>query len=286
MQYDWDQISLYAYAAQGSKAGGYNPQIFATIMQNKMMTGLMADMGISMPGMGDAKYTRAEVTEYKPESAWTYEIGMHAKPYAKNEHRLLIDGDLFYSDMYNQQVTVFPDGKTTGRMMANAARSRAWGAEATLAYYYSTPSWRIHLRGAYGFTDARFIDFDDGIGDYAGKVIPYAPRHTVSLLFGTQYIFNNTTATKRYLRPQSLEIALHGNGQGDTYWNEDNTYKQPFYAILNGTVALCWQHLTLTLWGKNLTNTRYDTFFFVSMSHAFLQRAKPIQWGVSLSLHL
>ncbi|MBR1515699.1 MAG: TonB-dependent receptor plug domain-containing protein [Paludibacteraceae bacterium] len=285
IRYDWDNVTIYAYGARGTKAGGYNPQIFSTILQNRMMTDLMADMGVHMDNTTDPRYTRPDITEYRPESAWTGEIGLHALLYEHlqrdNNHTINLDADVFCSDITDLQVTVFPEGKTTGRMMANAAQARSAGAEATLRYRWTGNRWYTNLHIAYGFTDARFVRFFNGIEDYAGRYIPYAPRHTLSARATLQYRFKSTAT----LCPRSVALTLALTGQGRTYWNEANTQYEPFYAVLNGNVKLAWQHLALTLWTRNLTDTDYRTFYFVSMSNAFFQKARPRQFGISLHYH-
>jgi hypothetical protein len=40
------------------------------------------------------------------------------------------------------------------------------------------------------------------------------------------------------------------------------------------------------LWGKNLTGTKYDTFYFKSVGNSFVQRGKPLQTGVFLTVNL
>ena len=100
-------------------------------------------------------------TAYRPERDWTFEAGAHLFPV----DGLKIDFDVFHIRAYDQQLTVFPNGKTTGRMMTNAARSRIWGAEAALQYRWFNGKWSGIADASYGFTDARFVEFSDGLND-------------------------------------------------------------------------------------------------------------------------
>ena len=287
LRYDWDDITLYAYLARGSKAGGYNPQIFSTILQNRMMTDLMADMGVHLDNAADKRYTQPGITEYRPESAWTAELGLHALLYRRlrrsSSHTLRLDADAFLSDINDLQVTVFPEGKTTGRMMANAAHARSVGAEAALHYRWTGGKWRTDAHTAYGFTDARFVRFLNGTGDFSGNIIPYAPRHTLSARATAAY---SLPCTSSPACPQTLSLSLAVDCQGPTWWDEANTLAQPFYAVLNGNIRLAWQHLSLTLWAKNIMDTDYTLFYFVSMSNPFFQKARPAQFGATLRLRL
>ena len=80
----------------------------------------------------------------------------------------------------------------------------------------------------------------------------------------------------------NIEFDANLRGTGEIYWNEENTVKQLFYAILSTSVTFMKSNCSLQLWGQNLTNTKYTTFYFVSMKNEFVQRAKPIRLGVTV----
>lgn len=266
--------TLYGYAAKGYKAGGYNPQIFSTITQNQVMTDLAADMGMHLK-IANPMFSDVSITAYRPEKDWTFEIGGHFSP----AEGLKIDVDVFHMQCYDQQVTIFPNGKTSGRLMANAARSRMWGTEVSVHYRWEKERWSGMLVGAYGFTDARFIDFNDGMGDYSEHFIPYSPKHTSHL-----FAFAAYEVGKKGL--QSVGLSLKADGMGRIYWNEQNDCSQPFYGLLGASVDLVWKYVSLQLWGHNLTATRYDVFYFRSMGDDFLQRGKPIELGATLRVEI
>ncbi len=272
VSYDTNWATFYGYAAKGYKAGGYNPQIFSTITQNQVMTDMAADMGMHLD-MADPQFLNTVITQYKPERDWTFELGAHFTPV----EGLKIDVDAYHIQCYDQQVTIFPNGKTTGRMMANAARSRVWGAETAVHYRWNSGKWRGIVDASYGFTDARFIDFNDGMGDYSGNFIPYAPQHTLHGLVMAQY-----RVDKKWL--QAVSLAVRVNGIGPVYWNEQNDCKQTMYALLGANLSLEWKYVQLQLWGKNLIGTEHNVFYFRSMGNDFLQKGKPREMGATLKL--
>ncbi|KAA6326437.1 hypothetical protein EZS27_024463, partial [termite gut metagenome] len=61
---------------------------------------------------------------------------------------------------------------------------------------------------------------------------------------------------------------------------------QPFYSFPNAYVALKKNAVVMGLWGKNLTETEYATFYFKSVGNSFIQRGKPLQMGVFLTINL
>jgi outer membrane receptor protein involved in Fe transport len=274
LSYEIAHATFYSYVAKGYKAGGYNPQIFSTVTQNQMMTDLAADMGIHL-AIADPRFTNVAITSYKPETDWTFELGTHFT----GEGGVMLNLDAFHVRCYDQQVTVFPNGKTTGRMMANAARSRVWGTEAELQYRWSRNRWGGLIVASYGFADARFISFDDGMGSYAGHFIPYAPKHTAHGLVMTRRTIGSPLL-------QAVSLALMTDGTGIIYWNEQNDCSQPFYLLWGATLTLEWQHAALQFWGRNLTDRTYDVFYFRSMGNDFLQRGRPRETGINIRINL
>lgn len=258
---DW---STYLSVAKGYKSGGFNTQLFSDILQSAMMKGLLNSMGLSMPGL--TTYTVGEVVKYKPEYSYNYEWGFRY-------HRGAFKGEavLFYMDCRDQQLTVFPAGTNTGRMMTNAGRTRNMGVEATADYSHG----RWHLNASWGFTDATFRRYVSGTQNYRGNYIPYVPRHTVSA--GADY-----TLPVAALWLDRITLHADWRAVGPIYWDEANTVKQNFYGLFNGTLRMQRKGLALEMWGRNLTGEEYNVFYFVSMQNRFLQQGKPRQWGVSL----
>lgn len=221
--------------------------------------------------MATTTYDSASATRYKPETSWNFEVGTHLAPI----EGLTLSGALFWIECFDQQVTVLPKGMSTGRMMSNAARARSFGVELSAHYRYRG----FTLAGDYGYTNARFRDYDDGTVNYAGNFLPYAPQNTVSLVAGYSWLVDN-----RVLNEVSLSVDWRGVGA--IYWNEANTLKQPMYSLLGAQLQLRMGRYTLSLWGRNLTNTRYDVFYFKSVGEEFFSWGKPLQCGLRLNINL
>ena len=256
--------SVYVSAAKGYKAGGFNTQMFSDVLQQQVMS----QMGVT------SKYDISEIVSYRPEKSWNYELGAHLSDPAG---RLTGDVALFWIECRDQQLTMFPDGVTTGRIMANAGRTRSRGAELS-ARWLALPS--LAVQAAWGFTDARFTEFFNGISDYSGCRVPYAPSNTLFAGVTWHHAFPHGSIV------DNIEANVNVRGTGDIYWDEANTRRQPFYARLGASVRIsrgCW---SLDVWGDNLTDTRYDTFSYVSIGNTFMQRGKPARGGVTLRLTL
>lgn len=271
VSYERPTWAIYASASEGYKGGGFNTQLFSDIIRNAMMTGLMADLGVYFDEQTERPID--EIITYKPERCMNIELGARYHE-SFGDWRLQGDATLYWIEIINQQLTVFPEN-TAGRMMTNAGRSRSIGAELT-----ANITWQnLNLNLNYGYTNARFVHYNDGREDYKGRYLPYVPQHTIA-------------ASLSYRLPlkhkffYALRFNVNTSANGPIYWNEANTLKQPIYALLNANIALEMKYFTLELWGKNLTNTRYDLFYFESLGRQFYQSARPAQLGIKINFQI
>lgn len=278
---------IYALTSKGYRAGGYNIQMFSDILQSE----LNANAKNAMKGDYDIKHSDEDyknvnaTISYKPETSWNYEMGAHINMFNNSVHA---DLSAFYMNVNNQQLSVMAGQYGFGRMMVNAGKSRSFGIEATLngRALNNRLGWSV----SYGFTHATFREYCDSVKvdgkyvvkDYKNKRIPYTPMHTIGASANYRIDFNN-------MKLQSLTIGLSTTGQGRTYWNEANSFGQNFYALLNAHADADFGTVRISLWGKNITDTRYNTFAIESAatgtSKCFAQRGMPIQIGFDVSLH-
>lgn len=253
--------NVYANVSRGWKAGGFNTQMFSDVLQQRLM---------GMMGIG-ASYTVDDIVGYKPEFSWNYEVGSHLE-FAGG--RVKLDLAAFYIDCRDQQLTMFPEGTTTGRIMTNAGKTRSAGCEVSVEWS-ALPN--LDFNASYGYTNAKFLKFNNGVSDYGGNYVPYAPSNTLFL----QGLWSIATH-RAFLRSVTLDLNMRGTGK--IYWNEANTLSQPFYALLGAGVTLEGKKWSFQIWGKNLTDTRYNTFYFMSMGNEFLQRGRGLQAGATLRI--
>ena len=256
-------LEIYASAAKGYKAGGFNTQMFSDVLQQELM---------SRMGIGE-RYDVERVVGYEPEKSWNYEIGIHGK---WDDIRLFADIAAFYISCHDQQLTVFPEGDVTGRVMANAGKTRSAGAEISVRY---TPVERLDISLGYGYTNAKFVEFNNGKQDYSGNFIPYAPQNTI---FATANYALKTNATAM----PYIAFGARVHGAGKIYWNEENSASQNFYARLDANVRFSFKRFSIDFWAKNITRTQYRTFYFVSIQHEFYQRGKPSTFGATLKISI
>ena len=254
---------LYLSASKGYKAGGFNTQMFSEVLQRKlqMKMGLYRDIDVE------------KLCAYNPEHSYNLELGGH---FATHDGAFTADASLFYIECIDQQLTVFPDENSTGRMMTNAGRTRSFGAEVSATVRLAKT---LVLRGSYGYTNAKFRQFVSGGVDYAGNYIPYAPKNSLSLR-----LMQTVPFVSRWIDRMVLSVGVTGAGR--IYWNEANDVSQPFYALLDASVRFEGKIWAVDFWCKNATNTSYNTFYFESMGNRFLQRGRPMSGGVRVVINI
>lgn len=204
---------------------------------------------------------------YDPEYNWNYEVGTKTSFF---DHALQMELTLFYVDWRHQQITQTVPG--VGNITRNAGHSDSKGVELSLI---ARPVQPLTLRLSYGYTYARFLDYQKSeTVSYTGNMLPLVPRHTLSLN-------GSYTITPRQGIMDRLVLSVGLNGMGKIYWNEDNLVSQRFYALLNAKASATFGPVTWELWGKNLTDTDYLTYYFKD-SAAYGQKGRPVSFGTSL----
>ncbi|WP_455590791.1 TonB-dependent receptor [Bacteroides sp.] len=296
LQYEWEKgNSVYATVSRGYRSGGYNVQMFSDLVQSKLTGDMMAAIkdskefsappyGPMVSAMIDKMAPKEEPdvkasTTYKPEYSWNYEVGSHLTLW---DGRLWADLAAFYMDTRDQQIAQFAESGL-GRITVNAGKSRSYGAEAAVRASITNA---FSLNASYGYTYATFTDYVinqkdaegnlQGKENYNGKYVPFVPKHTLSL--GGQYVFN--IAPGHWL--DRVQLNANYNGAGRIYWTEQNNASQAFYATLNGRVSLEKGNGAIAFWVRNALNKDYATFYFESMGNGFMQKGRPVHFGVDV----
>ena len=233
---------------------------------------------------------------YKPEYSWNYEAGTHLDLFGG---RLAADAAVFFVDTRNQQIARFANSGL-GRMMVNAGRSHSCGVEVSAT---ARPWKGLLLRGDYGYTHAIFKKYDGGNGlDYTGNFVPFVPRHTLHA--DVSYTWNFSCS-----RLKAFTLGADISGAGSIFWTEANrrqaeshqvyldgrgakeedivnTHSEHFTPIAGARAMADFGPVKVMLWGRNLTDARYDSFLFESAGRMFAQQAKPLQGGVDITIRL
>lgn len=217
-------------------------------------------------------FEKEEERTFGPEKSWNYEIGGKTAFWG---HKLFAEFALFHIDMQNQQVKQLIDMQ--GVKIFNAGTSVSKGAEISLK---AIPSPVASFTLSYGYTHATFRKYTySNETDYSGNYLTFVPRHTLSAGADFSIPFRSAVSDR-------LLLQTAYTGMGEIYWHENNLVKQPFYGLLNATGGVEKGKLKLTLWAKNILNSRYLGYFFEASGRRLGKPGKPFTAGVSLGYSL
>ncbi|MCI6198117.1 MAG: TonB-dependent receptor [Prevotella sp.] len=260
--------NLYAVVSKGFRAGGYNIQMFSDIFSNEQRE---IGKGFAAMAKGDMTvehtaedYAKVEETiTYKPETSWNYELGTHLNLFGGKLHA---DAAVYYMRVRDLQLSVMAGDYGYGRQMINAGRSSSCGLELSLRG--TALDNRFTWAATYGYTHSQLLDYED-------NQVPFIPTHTFSAM--TDY------------RVGKFTFGLNVAGNGPTYWDVDNEYRQKLYATLGAHAMVDFGCIKLNVWGRNLTDTKYNTMLVNSSidgtNRSFAQQGNPLQVGADVIMH-
>lgn len=213
-------------------------------------------------------FQKEEETSFGPEYNWNYELG--GKVHLLKD-KLYAEAALYYIDWRQQQVNQTVPG--VGNVIHNAGHSSSKGFELALN---SSPLKNLSITLSYGYTYAKFIEYQKSAKlNYSGNMLPMVPRNTLSCSASYALYPSSTSFIDKIVLTAGL------TGIGKIYWAEDNEVAQNFYALLNAKISITSGIFTWECWGKNITDTHYNTYCFKS-SADYAQVGKPAYFGTSL----
>jgi iron complex outermembrane receptor protein len=226
--------------------------------------------GYKTGGFNTSFNTEADRT-FQPEYSWNYELGGKLAVW---EQYLQAELAVFYIDWRKQQIYQ-PIATGQGSMLKNAGKSESKGVEVSLhGRPFNGFQWQIN----YGYTRAKFREYQRSETlDYSGNYLPMIPANTLNI--GADYTISSPLDAF-----DRMTLSLSYTGTGDIHWTEANDAVQSWYGLLNGKLTLTKGIASLSVWGKNLTNTDYTAFYFEALNNRFAQKGKPFTFGGSIAM--
>lgn len=301
LQYDFANRlgNVYVSLAKGYRSGGYNIQMTSELAQAQLQSYMMGGVKTYCDGLFGQLIEKARTEQlrqmftgirdmvdqkiptitvpgektlrYKPETSYNYEAGTHLNLLGRE---LQLDAALFYTTTRHLQIARF-SASGLGRQMVNAGRSSSCGAE--LALRSSLLEGRLNLSATYGYTHSEFHNYNDGQASYKGNRVPFVPEHNMSIAAAYAIPLNAGIL-------KGVAFGADVTGAGRIYWTESDDTWQNFYANLGAHVDADFGLAKLRLWGKNITDAKYDTFYFETMNRGFSQHGAPCHFGADLTL--
>jgi iron complex outermembrane receptor protein len=218
--------SIYYSYSRGYKSGGYNAGYSSSPVQ-------------------------AAESEYAPEKLDAFEIGSHLQ-FWQNNARLHLAA--FYYDYKDQQVFVNQtEGVAVDHVLKNAGDSKIYGVESELMLI---PTDSVELRLNIGYLpEANMGSFNQNGVVVEDNRLPFSSKWNVS----------GSIIHESEMMGRALTAQLSFDYQSDFYFDqEENSYtEQTDFVVFNGRVSYeVSDALTLSVWGKNLTDTEYSELRF------------------------
>lgn len=274
-QYNFSKYAhVYATISRGHRAGGFNVSLFPDIIQNQMKNRILDELEINADENDIPSYDYAQKIHYNAENSWNFELGAHILSIGK---RINVDADVFFVTGHDQQAHMFPMGKNIGSMVVNAERARSVGTEISINYAHTVASGNeFEIDGSYGYACARFTKFEHLGEKYDGKRLPLAPANTIGL--NIRYIFK---LQRSWIDELAMTCGL--NGYGRIFWDVENRYVQPFYALFNASITYRWKNLEFSGFARNLANVSYNSYLLENLGNHYCERGTPREVGLSVS---
>ena len=275
---------VYVNVSKGYRAGGFNMQLFGDLLQYELQrntASARSGTDVTVEHSAEDYQNINESIRFKPEESWNYEIGAHLNLFGG---KLQSDFSAYLMRIRNQQLSVMAGNYNYGRMMVNAGKSQSLGFEVALRGVALAN--KLRWSANYSFTHATFRNYQNGETSYKGKRVPFVPAHSFALT--TDYRLFGASGNSSTILPSlsSLTIGADLTGRGKIYWEETNQYAQKFYMQLGAHINAQFKKLDVRLWGRNLTNTHYNSFAVLSgasgQTLCLAQQSNPVQFGVDI----
>ncbi len=236
-----ENLTFFGGWSRGFRSGGFN----------QTGVGAVADAA-GIAGVNDL---------FEAEVADTWEVGVKGQ----TENGMFSGGvSLFHTDSENGYFFVFLAANSTQNL--GNLDSTLKGAEIELTV---RPTDRLELHAAYGFTDSEITAMEDPT--VIGNNSPLVTDDTLNL-------------SAQYTQPLNGDVGLILRADfqriGRTWWEPYNVTSRDPVELLDARVGLGNDKWTVTAWGKNLTDEKYNTEFSPG---GFLFKALPSRYGVEFN---
>lgn len=233
---------------------------------------------------GGYNLTSSTNPPYLPESIKAVEVGLKTELFDKRA-RLNVSG--FHYDYSNIQVSRYIASSST---ITNGAKAKLYGFDLD-GEWAATGS--LTLSAGFSYIHSEFTEFPNadfyvpvngcvpapgGIcpGNAAGKELPYAPKTTANLggNYEVETSIGKFAANVNYFHSAEFFAA------------PANTGRQGAYHLVN--VSLSWKdssdRYSVRIWGKNITDTEYNSSFLESAPGIDAVRGYPRTYGVTAGI--
>lgn len=221
---------------------------------------------VSSPGAPSAV-----TTPYSPETDWNYEVGAKTRFW---DERAQLNVAAYYTQYNNLQVEQTVD-TCLCNIINNAGNAVFKGVEAE---FEVRPVRQFYFWLSGDVADTKYIHFIDAAGNNdSGDTAQRTP--------GYQVVVGAELTTDLFSIPDALLFHITYKYQGKMYWDPANLTHENPYGLLDGRVSLTLpnKNWSVSVWGKNLTNTQYRTNIIAFFGDEVGTYGPPRTFGAELT---
>lgn len=265
-----EDVNLYGRIARGYRSGGFNAR------------------------QATSSATNFALLPFNNETIWSYELGFKSE----FNRKLRFNGAAFFNKYGNLQVTVpvpIVGSGSFGTVVANAGKVEYYGVEFEGEYHFNDVFW---IDGNFGYTHVKYKEYltlDDSAArvptNIASVISPaYTPKYTGTVAGNlrvplgaegsvqARLAYNYTSSF--ILFNNAITAPFQKQTNGDARGLVDGQIK--FGGLQLGGV----KDLSLTIWGKNLTNKSYlvRSVDFGQLGFAYSVYGEPRTFGATVEV--
>jgi len=258
----FDNTLLYAAISRGYKIGGVNGQAVGKVISDSTTPADTAAFLLSR-------------SNFDSETLINYELGLKGR-YLDDSLDLSITA--FYMDRRDMQASVavlFPPAEWKS-YLDNVDNGYNAGIELEVNWRASDS---VTVFGALGFLDAELGDLvvedpdTGGTLDQSGRDQAHAPNYQFNIGTSIQIV-------------DSVTLTVEVDGKDEFYFSNSHNDKSDRYELVHMSLAYQLDNVSVSLWGRNLTDEDYETrgFYFDNAGRGpegYHQLGEPRVFGVS-----
>ena len=271
-----ENTTVYASYGVGFRSGGFNSSGSQALINSQLNIPVGAGLGVS--------------DSFNKEVSKSFEFGFKGRYL---DGRLEVNGALFETEVDDNQFFEFFAGPWgLLRVVTSIDQLDISGSELDFKYALTDS---IRLDGGLGFTDGE-IKKNAHRPNTVGNNAPLAPEHTYNL--GIQYESSFSANFDLVVRADYMEVGetwFHTvqNNQQPSVWgallgfpvNSDMSRAvRDEYSLIDLRASLVGENLTLTLWGRNITDEEYlaEVIPAPEFGGSFIHEAPYATYGIDL----
>jgi iron complex outermembrane recepter protein len=215
-------------------------------------------------GGSSGNTARSQVFAYDPEYTWNYEASLRS---VWLDGSLTVNGNAYYVDWTDQQVSVNFGLNTYDYNTVNAGKSHLYGAELEAHHRVSSA---FDWYGSLGYSKTKFDEFVTSISgeynDLSGTEFSYAPRWTTAL--GGNYRWGSGFIANLNANYRSKVFSQTGSNQASSVVGSR--------VLVNTKFGYETDRWGVYLYGKNILDEDYMTYARPSTSQAILGEPRVV----------